>query len=100
MNYLIGQHGELYQEVVAGLNSDGILQVFDMMKIENFGRAMAFLTLVYMLEGSEDQIRSSVRLVAPVFKKFGVTPYRIERGFIQRIGQYFRQMITNIRQYF
>ena len=45
-------------------------QVFDMMKIDNFVRAMTFLTLVYVLEGSEDQIRSSVLLVASVFKRW------------------------------
>ena len=30
----------------------------------------SFLTLVYVVEGSEDQIRSSVRLVASVFKRW------------------------------
>lgn len=42
-SYLIGQHGELYREVVAHLNPNEILQVFEMMEIENFGRAMTSL---------------------------------------------------------
>ena len=100
MIYLIGHYDELYQEIAARLNPDEIFQVFDVMEIENFGRAMTFLTLVYVLKGSKDQIRSSVRLMAPVFKKLDLTPYRIERCFIQRIAEYFNQKIMNIKQYF
>ena len=104
MIYLIGQHGEWYQEVVARLNPDEIFQVFDMMEIGNFGCAMTFLTLVYVRKGSEDQIRSSVCLVALVLKKLDLAPFRIERSeersFIRRICEYFRQKIVNIMQYF
>ena len=52
MIYLIGQHGELYREVVARLNPDQLLQVFDMMKIENFGRAMTFLKKLLSLQNA------------------------------------------------
>ena len=49
------------------------------MNVNSFGRAMAYLTLVYLMTIPEDVKREAVRLVAPVLRNVGVT--RVEFFF-------------------
>ena len=46
MNYVLTHHGQLYDEMAERLDSDGLLNVFG---VNSFGRAMAYLTLVYLM---------------------------------------------------
>ena len=48
------------------------------MNVNSFGRAMAYFTLVYLMNIPEDVKREGVRLVAPVLRNVGVT--RVEGG--------------------
>ena len=61
------------------LSSEELLGVFAEINVNSFGRAMANLTLVYLMNIPEDVKREAVRLVAPVLRNLDVT--RVEEVF-------------------
>jgi energy-converting hydrogenase Eha subunit H len=56
-----------YGHMVAYVNCDNISKVFTEINVINFGRAMAYLSIVYLLKESEEVTREGVRLVATPF---------------------------------
>ena len=64
------------------------------MNVNNFGRAMAFLTHVYVLKGSEDVTRCAVRLVAVVLKDMNLAAFKAEESFFQRLLSGIRRMFA------
>ena len=64
------------------LNSDELLNVFNEMKVNGFGRVVPYLALVYRMNISEeDVIREAVRLVVPILRDTAT----VEGSFIRRI---------------
>ena len=92
INYLLDRHGKLYDEMAERLDSDGLLNVFGEMNVNSFGRAMAYLTLVYLMDIPEDVKREAVCLVAPVLRDVGVT--RVEEGFFRRMFSWLRCVLA------
>ena len=79
INYVLAHHEKLYGEMAEQLGPDGLLNVFAEINVNSFGRAMAYLTLIYLMDIPEDVKCEAVRLVAPVLKNVDVT--RVEEGF-------------------
>ena len=79
INYVLDRHENLYGEMAERLSSEELLGVFAEMSVNSFGRAMAYYTLVYLMNIPEDVKREAVRLVAPVLRNVDVT--RVEEGF-------------------
>ena len=92
MNYVLTHHGQLYDEMAERLDSDGLLNVFGEMNVNSFGRALAYLTLVYLMDIPEDVKREAVCLVAPVLRNVGVT--RVEEGFFRRMFSWLRCVLA------
>ena len=92
INYVLGRHGKLYDEMAERLGPDGLLNVFGEMNVNNFGRAMAYLTLIYLMDIPEDVKCEAVRLVAPVLRDVGVT--RVEEGFFRRMFSWLRCVLA------
>ena len=92
INYVLARHGQLYDEMAERLDSDGLLNVFCEMNVNSSGRAMAYLTLIYLMDIPEDVTREAVRLVAPVLKDIGVT--RVEEGFFRRMFSWLRCVLA------
>ena len=88
INYVLAYHGQLYDEMAERLGPDGLLNVFGEMDVNSFGRAMAYLILIYLMDIPEDVKREAVRLVAPVLRDVGVT--RVEEGFFRRMFSWLR----------
>jgi hypothetical protein len=59
--------------------------VFDAINVTNFGRAIAYLTLVYLMHNSEDTTRRAVRLVTAPLRSFDLSAFRIEESFFRRV---------------
>jgi hypothetical protein len=59
--------------------------VFDAINVTNFGRAIAYLTLVYLMHNSEDTTRRAVRLVRAPLRSFDLSAFRIEESFFRRV---------------
>ena len=70
-------------------------EIFAETKVNSFGRAMAFLTLVYIMKESKDVTRKAVSLVAMVFKEMDLTPFKIEDSFFRRMVSYVRRAFTS-----
>jgi hypothetical protein len=86
INYLFEGHGTLYNQMVVNVNPNEMHVVFNTINVINFGRAMAYLTLVYFMHASEDTTRRAVRLVAAPLKSFDLSAYRIEEeSFFRRV---------------
>ena len=68
-----------------------ISDVFYEMNVNSFGRAMAYLTLVYFMKIPEDAKREAVRLVATILRDVNIT--RVEESF-------FQGMLSGIRRVF
>ena len=71
-----------------------LLDVFHEMNINNFGRAMSYLTLVYRMSHifKEDEVRQAVRLAVPVIRNTA----RIEGGFIRELCSWGRSLALNL----
>ncbi len=67
-NQLINHQGRLYDHLVTCINGHDSSYIFDKVNVNNFGRAMTYLTMVYMLKESEDVTREAVRLVLDPLK--------------------------------
>ena len=92
INYVLTHHGQLYDEMAERLGPDGLLNVFNEMKVNSFGQAMAYLTLIYLMGIPEDVKREAVRLVAPVLRDVGVT--RVEEGLFRRMFSWLRCVLA------
>ena len=92
IKYVLTHHGQLYDEMGERLNSDGLLNVFGEMNVNSSGRAMAYLTLVYLMDIPEDVKREAVCLVAPVLRDVGIT--RAEEGFFRRMFSWLRCVLA------
>ena len=80
VQYILGNYRDCFNESVERLTREELLlDVFHEMNVNNFGRAMSYLTLVYRMShiSKEDTVRQAVRLAAPVIRNIG----RIEGGF-------------------
>ena len=61
VNYLLDKHGDIYQSIV--LHCPDLVTIFYEINVINFGRAMAYLTLIYLTKVSEAEIHVAVQLV-------------------------------------
>ena len=75
INDLLQQHKTLYKQFIERVKFDEISVVFAETIVNNFGRAMAFLTLVYLMKAPKDVSREAVRLVPTPFKNFDLIYY-------------------------
>ena len=93
INEILDRHGELYGEIAVRLNPEDLPNVFTETNVNNFGRAMAYLTLIYLLDIPEDARRKAVRLVTMVLKDMKIT--RLEEGFFQRLFLRIRRLFAS-----
>ena len=89
INYVLDGHEGMYNEMVARINPDELLDVFHKMNVNNFGRAVAYLTLVYLMNIPEDATREAVRLVAAILRNVDVT--RVVEGFFRRMFSWIKR---------
>jgi hypothetical protein len=95
INYLIEHHDQEYGHMVAYVNRDNISKVFTEINVINFGRAMAYLSIVYLLGESEEMTRETVRLVATPLKNIDFTAFKIEESFFHRLKSYIGHVFKN-----
>ena len=81
ISYLLKQHETSYNQMAARINPDEISIVFAETEVNNFGRAMAYLTLVYVLDIPENAMREAVRLVATVLKDMDLSVFKVEESY-------------------
>ena len=99
IEYILGNYRDSYNEAVNALNSfplniDMFQKVFKEINVDNTGRAMAYLTLVYRTNHltNEETVRQAVRLVVPVLRNAG----RVEGSFIRNLCSWGVQTVLNL----
>ena len=90
---MLTHQGQFYDEMAERLDSDGLLNVFGEINVNSFGRAMAYLTLIYLMDIPEDVKCEAVCLVAPVLREVGVT--RVEEGNYGSLTLYLGVVFTS-----
>ena len=83
VNYILKHHEALYNEMVACMDSDELSNVFVEININNFGHAMAYLTLIYLMKDSS--LCRAVRLVTTSLKSFDFSEFKIEESCFRRM---------------
>ena len=94
MHQCLEQYKTMYEEMATRVEAVDLPDIFNDMNVNNFGRTMAYLTLVYVLKGSENVTREAVRLVATVLKDMDLTAFNVEQSFFQRTLSGIRHMFT------
>ena len=95
IQYILGNYRDCFNESVERLTREELLlDVFHEMNVNNFGRTMSYLTLVYRMSHiiKEDTVRQAVRLAAPVIRNVG----RVEGGFIRNLCLWGVQRVLNL----
>ena len=93
VNYLLNKHGDIYQSIV--LRCPDLVTIFYEIDAINFGRAMAYLTLVYLTKVSEVEIRVAVQLVAKRLRGFDFAKFKIEESFFDKIMPIFQRLFSS-----
>ena len=84
------QYKTMYEQIA--ILPVSMIEIFEEMNVNNFGRAVAFLTYVYVLKDPKDVTRRAVRLVSMVLKDMDRT--MVEESFFQRMFSGIRCMFT------
>ena len=95
IEYILNNYKDSYNHAVDRLTREELLlDVFHEMDVNNLGRAMSYLTLVYRMSHmmKEDTVRQAVRLVAPVIRNTG----RVEGSFIRQLCAWGRSLTLNL----
>ena len=95
IQYILGNYRDCFNQSVERLTREELLlDVFYEMNVNNLGRAMSYLTLVYRMSHiiKEDTTRQAVRLTAPVIRNVG----RVEGGFIRNLCSWGVQRVLNL----
>ena len=93
VNYLLGKHGDIYQSIVS--RCPDLVTIFYEIDVVNFGRAMAYLTLVYLTKVSGDEARVAVQLVAKRLRSFDFDKFKIEESFFDKIMSIFQRLFSS-----
>ena len=95
IQYILGNYRDCFNQAVERLTREELLlDVFHEMEVNNFGRAMSYLTLVYRTSHiiKEDTVRQAVRLAAPAIRNVR----RVEGGFIRNLCSWGVQRVLNL----
>ena len=93
VNYLLDKHGDIYQSIVS--RCPDLVTIFYEINVINFGRAMAYLTLIYLTKVSEAEIRVAVQLVAKRLRGFDFAKFKIEEGIFDKIMPIFQRLFSS-----
>jgi hypothetical protein len=88
IKYMIQRHDRVYNDVMVHVNHDNILEIFSKINVNNFGRAMAYLAVVYLMKESEEVTHEAVRPAIPFLKNIDCSAYRVEGSFFHRLRFY------------
>ena len=93
VNYLLDKHRDIYQSIVS--RCPDLVTIFYEIDVVNFGRAMAYLTLVYLTKVSKDEIRVAVQLVAKRLRGFDFAKFKMEESFFGKIMPIFQRLFSS-----
>ena len=95
MNNTYNKHAEYYDDI-SNRCSNNLLEIWEGMNSTSFGHVMAYLTLVYRSNISEERRRAAVLVTIPLLKSLDTTKYIILeksfwgkfQGFLLKLSRY------------
>ena len=98
IHYILDNYRDTYNEAANRLNSAELLNIFNEMNVNSVGRVMAYLTLVYRMNISEeDAVREAVRLVVPVLRNITrVERIPVLRNIARVEGSFIRRLCSGV----
>ena len=82
INHSLEEYKTLYEQMAMRVDADSFHEIFDDINIcvvrVSFGRAMAYLTLIYSSNIAEDKMRKAVNLVVAAMKDMDLTAFKVE----------------------
>ena len=91
INECLHRYKSAFQSLPIPTESFDLAILFHKIGVINFGRAIAFLTFVYLLKESEEVMRNAVQLVAPLLKTLNLRKYKIV---------FFHKLISHVKGLF
>ena len=87
IHFCLEHHKTLYEQMVFRIDPKDLVVLFHLINVTNFGRAITYLSLIYLLRDScsEDLIRYAVKLAAERMKDFNIEAFRIEDSFFHKV---------------
>lgn len=78
INHSLEEYKTLYEQMAIRVDADSFHEIFHGINVNSFGRAMAYLTLIYSSNIAEDKMREAVNLVVTVLKDMDLTAFKVE----------------------
>ena len=78
---MIQRYDRVYNYVMVHMNRNNISEIFVRVNVNNFGRAMAYLAIVYLMNESEEVMREAVHLVIAPLRNIDFQHLELKRGF-------------------
>lgn len=85
IHHCLEHYTTTYGQIAMRSNLADLQEIFYDMNVNNFGRVVAFLTYVYVLNGPEDETRRAVQLAVTPLKSFDITTFKIEESFFEKM---------------
>ena len=97
IHYILDKYPDEYNEMAKRMNSSELLNVFNETNINSMGRVMAYLTLVYRMNISdEDTAREAARLVVPVLRNIARAERVPDLRNITSVVRYMRRFCSGV----
>ena len=94
IHHCLEHYTTMYGEMTMRSNLADLHEIFYDMNVNNFGRVIAFLTYVYVLNGPEGEMRRAVQLAVTPLKSFDITTLKIEESFFEKIVSFAKRFFS------
>ena len=78
INNVYNKYTEVYKDISSRLSCDQLLEVWEKMNSTKFGHVIAYLTLVYCSNITEERRRVAVHMTIPLLKSLDMSKYIIQ----------------------
>jgi hypothetical protein len=93
---LLEKHGGLFESMIARIGRENVLEnlcvIYQELKPSNFGRIMAYLTLVFKVSGfcEPEIVQEAVRICVWELKQVDIASFEIKQSWTQRLIAWLR----------
>ena len=96
LKLLLEKHGGLFESMIARIGRENVLEnlcvIYQELEPSNFGRIMAYLTLVFKVSDfcEPEIVQEAVEICVWELKRVDITSFEIKQSWIQRLNAWLR----------
>ena len=94
IHHCLENYTTMYGQMTMRSSLADLHEIFYDMNVNNFGRVIAFLTYVYVLNGPEGETRRAVQLAVTPLKSFDITTFKIEESFFEKMVSFAKRFFS------